>query len=453
MANNIDRSLNNQRIAKNSILLNIRMVITLVIALYTSRVILATLGVEDFGIYSAVAGFASLLGFSTTAITNSMQRFLIVALERGDRVDLQNKFSICIYISALISVIILIICETAGLWLIYNKLNIPADRLGAAILIFQFSVLSMIVLIMSLPYNAIMMAYEKMSAFAYIAIFESVLKLAIVFVLQIGSFDRLKLYGVLLLIVQLIIRLIYSTYSSIHFKETKLKIVNDRVLFKQMLSFTGWSIFTPISAISCSQGLNILLNIFFNPIVNAARAISLQVQNAILSFSRTLYMAFNPQITKCYVNEDYQSMHKLIYASSLFNFYFLSMLSLPILVSTSYIIKIWLGAIPEYVVVFVQLMLLIGLVSSLSTPLMTSVQATGKLRNYQIWESCSSLMVLPVSYVLLKLEILDPVGVFVISLLFEVITQGVRVFIVCPLIQMRRRDYFNNIIHCCPIKL
>ncbi len=446
MTNNIDRSTNNKRIAKNSIFLNIRMVITLVIALYTSRVILSTLGVEDFGIYSAVVGFASLLGYFTTTMTNSTQKFLISALEKDDVSALRDRFSMSIYIYALISLVILVIAETGGLWLIYNKLNIPAERLSAAIWLFQSTILAMVVMIMSIPYNSMLMAHEKMDVYAYIAILEPILRLAIVFVLQVGSYDRLKLYGVLLLAIQIVIRFIYSSYCSRHIAGTKLKIVKDRTLFKQMLGFTGWSMLTPLSVVSSAQGLNILLNIFFNPIVNAARAISSQVQNAILSFSRTLYMAFNPQITKSYVTGDYKYMHKLIYTSSVFNFYFLAMLSLPILASTTYIIKLWLGSIPEYVIIFVQLMLLIGLISSLSTPLMTAIQATGKLRKYQIWESVSMLMVIPISYLLLSFEIIDPVGVFVISLLFEVITQGIRVLVVCPLIQMRRLDYFKNVV-------
>lgn len=446
MNQSLNKSANNKRIAKNTLFLNIRMVLTIIIALYTSRVVFNTLGVEDFGVYNVVGGIIAMFGFINVAMYASTQRYLTIALEQGDPDQLNRVFSTSIIIHAAISIIIIILAETIGLWFVYNKLNVAQESFTSALWAYQFSVLTIILMVMSTPYSADLVANERFNAYAFISLFESVLKLSVAFILQLDFADKLKWYGILLFAAQLLIRFMYTAYSKKHFPETKFSLVWDTRFLKEMSGFAGWTMGGTFSVLSCVQGLNIMLNVFFNPIVNAARAISVQVQNAILSFSKTIQLAFNPQIMKTFAAHDIQYMHQLIYTSTTFNFYFISLLTLPILVSTNYILHIWLGKVPEYTVVFVQIMLIIGLVNSLASPLTTAVQATGRLKRFQIWESGSLLMVLPISYILLKYELIDPIGVFVVQLIFEIITQIIRIFIVCPMINMSRRDYFRQVI-------
>ncbi len=322
---------NNKRIAKNTMFLYVRMFFIMAVSLYTSRVVLSTLGVDDFGIYNVVGGVVSMFGFLNGALAVCTQRYLNYELGRGDANRLQKVFITSLTIHALISIIVVILAETIGLWFLYNKMTIPDARMNAAFWVYQFSIITTVVLMMSVPYNAAIIAHEKMSAFAYISVLEVILRLAIVFLLQIGNFDRLIFYAFLMLVVQMSIRVIYGLYCNKHFCETKFRMLWDGTLFREMLGFSGWSIFGNLAGVASTQGLNILLNMFFNPIVNAARGISVQVQNALMQFSVNFQTAMNPQITKSYATGDYNYMHGLIYRSSKFTFFLLYLFSLPII--------------------------------------------------------------------------------------------------------------------------
>lgn len=435
---------NNKRIAKNTLLLYVRMLFIMAISLFTSRVILNTLGVEDYGIYNVVGGVVAMFGFINGSMSSATQRYITFALGKEDKNRLQKVFSTTLQIHTLIAGIIVLLGETIGLWFLYNIIQIPADRMDAAFWILQCSIMSTVIMIISVPYNADIIAHEKISAFAYISILEVILKLAIVYMLVVFPFDKLILFAFLMLAVQLLIRFCYSIYCNRHFEETKYKHVCDKDLFKEMIEFAGWSMFGNLSAILYGQGLNILLNVFFGPVVNAARAVALQVQNAIQGFVGNFQMAINPQITKTYARGDMSDMHKLMFRSARFSFFLLFFLSLPVLFETNFILTIWLKTVPENTVTFLRIIICTSLIYSLANPLIIANQATGKVKKYQAVCGTILLLILPISYVCLLLGC-PAYTVFIVHFIIESVTQVARMIMLRPLIGIRLRDYFQHI--------
>ena len=435
---------NNKRIAKNTLLLYVRTLFIMLVTLYTSRVVLNTLGVTDYGIYNVVGGVVAMFGFINGSMSSATQRYITFALGKGDKENLQKVFSTALQIHVLIAALIIILGETVGLWFMYTQMQIPADRVDAAFWVLQCSIVSTAVMVISVPYNADIIAHEKMSAFAYISILEAVLKLAIVFALVLSPFDRLIFYAFLILAVQLLIRLCYSHYCSRHFEESKYRHVWDKSLFKEMTGFAGWSMFGNLASVLFSQGLNMLLNVFFGPVVNAARAVSVQVQSAIQQFVGNFQMALNPQITKTYAKGEMDEMHKLMFRSARFSFYLLFFLSLPVLFETNFILTVWLKIVPDNTVVFLRIMICTSLLYTLSNPLMVANQATGKVRKYQAICGTILLLILPVSYICLLLGC-PAYSVFIVHFVMESITQAVRMVLLRPLIGIRIRDYFRHI--------
>lgn len=435
---------NNKRIAKNTLFLYFRMLFLMGISLYTSRVILNTLGVEDYGIYNVVGGIVAMFGFINGSMSSATQRYITFALGKGDKKRLQTIFSTTLQIHTLIAGIIVLLGETIGLWFLYNKMQIPVDRMDAAFWVLQSSIISAVIMIVSVPYNADIVAHEKMSAFAYISILEAVLKLAIVFMLVVFAFDKLILYAILILAIQILIRFCYSIYCNKHFEETKYKHVWDKSLFMEMTGFAGWSLLGNLSAVLFGQGLNILLNVFFGPVVNAARGVAVQVQGAIQQFVGNFQMALNPQIMKTYAKGELSEMHKLMFRSSRFSFYLLFFLSLPVLFETNFILTIWLKTVPENTVVFLRIMICTSLIYTIANPLIIANQATGKVKVYQAVCGTILLMILPVSYVCLRLGC-PAYAVFVVHFVMESIAQLARMIMLRPLIGLRIRDYICNI--------
>ena len=435
---------NNKRIAKNTLFLYFRMLFMMGISLYTSRVVLNTLGVENYGIYNVVGGIVAMFGFINGSMSSATQRYITFALGKGDKNRLQMVFCTTLQIHTLIAGVIVLLGETIGLWFLYNKMQIPADRMDAAFWVLQASIVDSVIMIISVPYNADIVAHEKMSAFAYISILEAVLKLVIVYVLLVFSFDKLILYAFLLLAVQILIRFCYSIYCNKHFEETKYKHVWDKALFKDMTDFAGWSLFGNLAAVLFGQGLNMLLNVFFGPVVNAARGIAVQVQNTIQQFVANFQMALNPQITKTYAKGEFGDMHKLMFRSARFSFFLLFLLSLPVLFETNFILTIWLKTVPEYTVTFLRIMICTSLIYTLSNPLIVANQATGKVRKYQAICGTILLMILPVSYICLRLGC-PAYSVFIVHFMIESLTQLARMFLLCPLIGIKIRDYFTHI--------
>ena len=373
----------NKRIAKNTMYLYLRMIFLLVVGLYTSRVTLAALGVSDYGIYNVVGGIVSMFVFINYAMINSTQRYITYELGRGDIKRLSVIFSTSINIHAIISLIIFILSESIGLWFFYNKMTIPPDRINAAFWVFQFSIIACFVNIMSVPYNALIIAHEKMSAFAYISLLDAVMKLGIVCMLITYGGDRLILYGVLVLLVTIIDCVIYGQYCIRKFPESKYHYVVDKPLMAEMTKFASWNLLGNFSYVCYTQGLNLLLNVFFNPVVNAARGIAVQVQTVVSNFSYNVENAIKPQITKSYAQQDMQRMHTLIFVSAKVAFYVLLLISLPIILEAHQLLNLWLVEVPEHTANFVRLTILTLLSESLTNPLLTAAQATGDMKKYQ----------------------------------------------------------------------
>ncbi len=338
----------NTRIAKNTLILYLRMILILCVGLYTSRIVLNTLGVEDYGIYNVVGGFVAFFSFLNGAMATATQRFITYELAQGNVERQINTFSTSVIIHFTIALLIVIAAETVGLWFVCNKLVIPEERFLAAIWVYQFSILTMFVSIVSIPYNAAIIAHEKMSAFAYISILDTVLKLVIVLLLTIVTFDKLVFYAALLFGISLLDRLIYGIYCKRHFAETRIKLIFDKKLFREMTNIAGWSLFGNIAGVFYTQGLNVLLNMFFGPVVNSARAIAVTIQGVVTGFVSNFQMALNPQITKSYAVGDLHRMHSLIFASSKYSFFLLLFIALPIMIETRTILTLWLKIVPIF---------------------------------------------------------------------------------------------------------
>lgn len=416
---------NNKRIAKNTLLLYLRMVFLLFISLFTSRVVLQTLGIEDYGIYNVVGGVVAFFAFLNGAMTGATQRYLNFDLAKNDTRTLSETFSTALIIHFLIALSIIILSETVGLWFMYKKMVIPEERMEAAMWVFQCAILVMSVNIISIPYNAAIIAHEKMGAFAYISLLEAALKLLIVYILYISPIDKLILYAILLLIVSIVIRFVYSSYSHRHFKETHFHFIWNTVKLKEMGAFASWSLIGNLALIGVTQGLNILLNIFFGPIVNAARGIAVQVQGAIQQFANNFQTAINPQITKSYASNQLEYMHSLVCRGAKFSFFMVLFMSLPFLIMTDQILTLWLKTPPAYTSIFLQIILLNAMIDCLSNPLNNAVNASGKIRTFQLTNGILMLSIVPLAYATLKIHAI-PALVFVTQLVITSITHFIK---------------------------
>ena len=439
-----DSSSNTKRITRNTLFLYIRMLILMIISLFTSRVVLNTLGVEDFGTYNVVGGIVAMFGFISGPMSGTTQRYLNFELARGDGKRLQRIFNTSMQIHALIALFIIILGETVGLWFLLNKLVIPDGRMTAAMWVYQCSIVSCAINILSTPYNADIIAHERMSAFAYISILEAGLKLIIVFLLVISPIDKLIVYAILIVLVQLIIRYIYSSYCHRHFAESSLEFAFDKSLFKEMSGFAGWSFVGNLAGILYTQGLNMMLNIFFGPVVNAARGIAVQVQGTIQQFVGGFQTAINPQITKSFASGELKEMHSLMFRSARFSFLLLFAISLPVLLETEFSLHAWLGNVPDGAVIFTQLMICISLIYTTANPCVIANQATGKVKVYQLVVGGILLTILPISYIALKMGA-PAYSVFIVHFCVESVAQIARMLMLRKLINLPVRQYLKNI--------
>lgn len=426
-------------------LLYFRMILTMLVTLYTSRVVLNTLGVEDFGIYNVVGGVVVMFSFLNSAMSSATQRFLSFELGKNNIKQFTKVFSMSINIHALIALIILFLAETIGLWFVNTQLVIPADRLDAANWVYQCSILAFMVTIMSVPYNASIIAHEKMGAFAYISILEVSLKLLIVFMLQWLAFDKLKLYAVLFLSVAVIIRLVYGFYCKLRITGCRYVWTADKKLFQTLFSFAGWNLWGNMAAAAMDQGTNILINMFYGPIINAARGIAYQAGSAIRLFVSNFQVAVNPQLVKRYASNNLSSMHELVFQSSKYSYLLLLLLGFPAYIESDYLIYIWLGQIPSYSSVFLKLVIIIQLIDCLSGPLMTAAQASGRIKLYQFVIGSIFICSLPLSYVFLKLGF-SVVSVFYVNILISILTLIFRLLIITPLIKMNISEYIKSVL-------
>lgn len=377
------------------------MLISIIVGLYTSRVVLNTLGVNDYGIYNVVGGIVAMLSFLNSALTAASQRFLAFKLGQNDTKALKNIFCTSISIHATLAIIIFILAETIGLWFVNTHLNIESNRMLATNWVYQCSIFTFMLTILSVPYNSCIVAHEHMNAFAYVSILEVILKLLIVYLLFIINYDKLIIYGILTFCVALIIRIIYSMYCKRHFEECTYQFRYDKDLFKKMFSFAGWSVIGNLGFSFKDQAANIILNIFCGTVVNAARGVAMQVNGIVASFSSNFIMALNPQITKLYASKKVQESVELVYTGSRFSFFLLSLIAIPVMINLNYLLKLWLGIVPEYTSAFLQLALISALLNSMAQPLVTALQATGNIKLFQILICITMICELPLAYFIL----------------------------------------------------
>lgn len=444
----VERS-DHKRIAKNTLLLYFRMFFTIAVSLYTSRVVLQTLGVSDYGVYNVVGGIITMVGFLNSAMSAASQRFLSFEMGRGDADRLSNVFCTSVNIHATISVIAFLLAETVGLWFINTKLNLPEGRMIAANWVYQASIVTFIINVMSVPYNATIVAHERMSAFAYISILDVTLKLLIVYILLLFTMDKLILYSILMMGVTAFIRLCYSIYCHKHFEESRYHFVNDRKLFGEMFSFAGWSVIGNLGFSFKNQISNIILNLFFGTTVNAARSVAIHVSSTVKTFAQNFTMALNPQITKQYAAGNIEASRRLVYIGSRYTFYMLTLISIPVILNIDYILHLWLGIVPEYTNWFVIFTIITSLIYSMSECVTKAIQATGHIKWFQIGVSIIMLSELPIAWVLMELDY-PPYAVMWPSL----VTYSVALFFRFWLIHRYVRGYsyadyyFNVVVRC-----
>lgn len=438
------KSADNRRIAKNAVALYLRMFVTMGVALYASRVVLQTLGETDYGIYSVVGGVVAMFGFLNGAMTSATQRYLNVGIAQGDAARLKDTFRTAAQVHIIIALLVLVFSETVGLWFVTSKLVLPAERMGATMWVFQFAVASAMMGIASLPFSAAIIAHERMSVFAYISMGDAALKLGIVYLLAMAPMDKLVFYSAALCLVSVFNFAVNIGYCRRCFPEVGFSFRADGPLLREMSAFAGWSLWGNVAGVMFTQGVNILLNLFFGPGVNAARGIAVQVQGAISGFAGNVQTALNPQITKSYAVGDLRRMHALMFASSKFCFSLLLLLLLPLALEADYVLGLWLGAVPAHTSAFVRLLAFVMLVETLANPYMIANQATGRVRLYQSVCGGMLLCIVPLSWLALKLGG-SPESVYVVHCSIAVVTQLLRVTLMRRLIDLPLSQYLRRV--------
>lgn len=435
----------NKQIARNTLLLYARMILTMAVSLYTSKIVLEILGVEDYGTYNVVGGIVSTLGFFIGAMSAASQRFLAYELGRRDMIRLRKTFNASLSVHIFLAIVVLILAETVGLWFVDNYLVIPDESMEAARWVYQFSIFSFLISIVQVPYNAAIVSHERMNIYAYFSILEVVLKLAIVFLLAWIAFDKLKLYAILTFSVTFLISMLYRIYVRKNFDESRFLFVRDRKLYRVLISYSGWNLFGSLAAIAKGQGINILLNLFFGPVVNAAQGIASQIQGAVQSFVGNFQVAVNPQIIKSFAADEKEYMTKLIFKSAKFSFFLVFFLSLPVILEINTILKIWLDIVPEHTNSFTVLILIVALIDCISGPLMTAIQATGKIKVYQITVGTLLILILPISYLFFKMGY-SPETIFYVSIVIAIVALCSRLYITVRLLNISLSSFIREVL-------
>lgn len=429
---------NNKRIAKNTLLLYVRMLLLIIVQLYTVPVVLKALGVEDYGIYNVVAGVVTMFSFIGGSLASGSQRFIAFELGKKNKERLKYIFDVTISIYIILAIIAFILLEAGGYYFLNNNMNIPANRLCAANWVFQLTILAFIINLISIPYNAAVIAHEKMSIFAYVSILECFLKLITVIILQFVLFDHLIVYSLLICFITIIIRIIYQVYCRKQFDECRnFKFVFDLYKSKDLLIYSWWNMIGSVALISRQQGLNIIINLFFGPLLNAAHSIGQQINGVLSQFINNVYMATRPQMTKLYANNEIKEMWSLVFHSSKLAFYLLMVLSIPLLLELDEILIIWLYKVPPYTSTIGKLMIISILIETLANQIIGAYQAQNKIKRYQVYSSTIILLNIPISYISI-LYFSNPIIPYVISVLLSVLY-------VCSIIWNARKELNMNI--------
>lgn len=441
---------NTTRIAKNTLLLYFRQILIMLVSLYTVRVVLNALGAEDYGLYNVVAGVVTMFGFISAAMSTASQRFFSFDLGKNDNEHLKITFSLTVTIYFIMAILVVVVAETLGLWFVLKKLTVPADRVVAARWIYQFSIISFFFTIMTAPFMADIIAHEDMNIYAYVSIVEVALKLLVAYLIKIYSADKLIFYGLLMAVVTIVNTTIYRTICKRKYKECKYKFYWDKTYAKEMFSFTGWNMFGSAVGIFKNQLVNILLNQYFNPVVNAAKSVSMQVRTAVSSFSQNFSTALRPQIIKSYAAENYDEALELTFMGCKFTYFLMWVFTLPLILEMEPLLSLWLGNPPEYAVIFTKLALLDVLIDSLNFPLMSLAQATGKIKLYQGVVGGILLMNFPVCWIVLSMGA-DAWTVQLIGIIITMIAMIVRLIIIKMLTKFSIIKFLHQVILpvCC----
>lgn len=414
----------NKTIARNTIFMSARMVIILFLQLYTTRVILASLGVVDYGIYNVVCGFVSMFTFLSTAMTNGIQRFYNFEFGKNGEKGITSVYNTAVRVQGILAISLTVLIELIGLWYINNKMVIPSERLSAAIWVFHSSVLSLVLVVLQVPYSSVIIAKEKMDFYAIISVLNSVLNLVIAILVKYSANDRLILYGFLLSLIQVIILISYIIYSKKITSSLVLKKDYDHSLLRSMLGFSGWNIFGSFSSIMKEQGVNMILNLFCGPVVNAARGVAAQVNGGFQGLVSNLNIAVRPQVTKSYAQGNISRTMNLTYSISKLSCLVLFLFSYPILLELDFVLSVWLGDnIPEHTRMFVIITVMTAFFNNLNAAVSGVVHSSGKMKLYQISGSIVNLIALPISYILLKTGHFPEMviwGIFVVAGLVQV---------------------------------
>lgn len=442
-------SFNNKRIAKNTLALYLRMFFILAVSLYTSRVVLKSLGVSDYGVYNVVGGFVSMLAYLNSVLVNSTQRFMSYALGKGERESISVTFATAKQTHLVMALAVLLLAETFGLWFVNHQLVIDSERIVAANWVYQCSIASLLITIVSIPYNSCIVAHEHMHVYAYVSILEVILKLLILYLLIVLPGDKLIIYALLHVTISLVVRFSYTIYCRQHFEECKVKPLIDKLLFKEMFSYAGWTALGSLGYSFKDQFSNIIMNGFFGTTVNAARGIAIQVNSAVVSFSTNFFMAISPQITKQYAAGNLEQSQKLVYSGARFSFFLVSIITIPVIVNIDYILNIWLDTVPEYTAPFLTITLISSLIYSLTNSTTTAIQATGNIKTFQIGVSVIMLLELPVAYFVLEAGYSPPYAL--IPVIFtNLVALVFRFFLLKYLVSSysMKKYYFETVLKC-----
>lgn len=404
------------RIAKNTLMLYVRMLVLMLVGLYTSRVVLEALGEDEMGIYSVVGGVVAMFTIISGALNSAVSRFITFEMGKGEKAQLNKVYSTAVTIQLILGAIVVILAEPIGIWFINNEMTIDQARIPEAVMVLHFSLAAFVVNLMSVPQMASITAHEKMSAYAYIGILDAFLRLGTALLIMNSSGDRLVQYAALMMVTVILVRIAYGVYCRRNFEECRYRPVFDRPLIREMFSFAGWNFVGVASGVLRDQGGNILVNLFSGAAgtaVNAARGMAVQLNGAVQGFVTNFMTAVNPQITKSYAAGEYSYMFTLVRKSSRMSFYLLLMLVMPLILNTEVVLGVWLKDVPAHTTLFVQLFLVFALSESLSNPMITAMLATGRIRNYQLVVGGIQLLNIPISYICLKMGAIPEVTVMI----------------------------------------
>lgn len=436
----------NKRLAINTMLLYFRMLLIMAVSFFSTRIVFNTLGEVEYGIYITVGSLAATFGIITGSLTAAVSRYLNIELGKGDSNNLSKIFSTSILIHVTLAIIILILAELLAPWFIENKLTIPADRINAAVGVFHCSIITFVINLISIPYTACIISHENMKIYAYISFIEAILTLIFVYLLSIAPYDKLVTYAFLMMLVVIIKLVCYQQYCHHHYIESHFHYVIDKKLIKEMFGFASWNMIGSSSVILSDQGVNILLNILCNnPIVNAARGLAMQVNQAVNSFAQNFMTALNPQITKSYGAGDFDSYKKTMINGGRFSMSLLTLLALPILVETDYILHLWLGEVPDYAVYFVRLILLFAISESMSTTFTTGLLATGKIKKLQLLVGGCRFLNFPLSYFALYMGY-SPEITIIIAIILSQVNLFIRLRLLNKYIHISIFDFYYNVV-------